>query len=43
MSVAVCHKCDRYVDTDYDVEGDFDDKTFEYTCSTCLEEEEESD
>ena len=30
-----CDRCDRYVDTDYCVEGEFTDK--EYICAICID------
>lgn len=35
MSVMTCDHCDRYVDTDYDVEGVF--TADDFVCSWCLE------
>ena len=36
MSMMRCDRCDRYVDTDYCVEGEFTDK--EYICAICIEQ-----
>ena len=35
MSVMRCDRCDRYIDTDYDVEGEFTDT--EFICALCIE------
>ena len=35
MSIMVCDRCDRYIDTDYDVEGEFTDT--EFICALCIE------
>ena len=37
MSIMVCDHCERYVDTDYDVEGEF--TATEFICFLCLERE----
>lgn len=41
MSMVVCRRCDLYIDTDYDVEGEFID-TY-YLCRNCVEELSESE
>lgn len=44
MSVVVCETCGKYIDTDYEVEGEFSrEPPFEYTCVNCLEEFEEEE
>ena len=37
MSIMRCDRCDRYIDTDYDVEGEFTDS--EFICSLCIDNE----
>jgi len=38
MSVAVCSRCDDYVDTDFVCEGLFEDASpFRYWCPRCVE------
>jgi len=37
MSIMRCDRCDRYIDTDYDVEGEFRDTGF--ICALCIENE----
>ena len=38
MSCEICQWCDRLVDTDYDVEGAYEQQSpFRYKCKTCLE------
>lgn len=39
MSMMRCESCDRFVDTDYDLEGRWGDTT--YTCTRCCERDEE--
>lgn len=39
MSVMRCDRCDRYVDTDYCVEGEFTDD-LGYICAICIENAE---
>jgi hypothetical protein len=36
MSVVTCKRCDIYIDTDYDVEGEFIDDF--YLCKLCVED-----
>ena len=36
MSVERCQQCGRFVDTDYDVEGEYGPR-YEYYCSLCSE------
>lgn len=37
MSIMVCTGCDRYVDTDFDVEGVWEDRGVGFWCAHCLE------
>ncbi len=38
MSMMRCDGCDRITDTDYDVEGIFEDaKPYRYFCSACVD------
>jgi len=38
MSVVHCDGCDNYIDTDFDVEGVFENTSpFAYWCSSCIE------
>lgn len=38
MSVMRCDGCDDYVDTDYNVEGIFEDaKPYRYYCGNCID------
>ena len=36
MSIMICDRCDRHVDTDYCVEGEFTDD-LSYICALCIE------
>lgn len=38
MSMMACSGCSRYVDTDENVEGVWEDKGTRYWCDRCLEE-----
>ena len=35
MSVMRCDRCDSYIDTDYDVEGEFTES--EFICGNCID------
>ena len=37
MSVICCNSCERYVDTDYDVEGEWDVPSIGFVCGICVE------
>ncbi len=37
MSMAYCERCDRHVDTDFDVEGECDFQGYQYVCEGCRE------
>lgn len=39
MSCIRCDFCDAIIDTDYDVEGEYDDDSNKFKCSTCCEED----
>ncbi len=41
MSMLRCERCDRVVDTDYDLEGIWSETG--YTCERCTERDEEND
>ena len=39
MSIMICYKCDKHIDTDYEEFEDIED--FEVICIHCKEKEEE--
>lgn len=42
MSMMRCDYCDAYIDTDWDVEGEYEDASNKFRCSACCEEREET-
>jgi hypothetical protein len=38
MSIMRCDKCDRHIDTDFNVEGEFGIDGYDYICGGCLDE-----
>jgi hypothetical protein len=41
MSVARCDRCDQYVDTDYNVEGEWCETCNDFVCDRCVERDQD--
>lgn len=42
MSIEYCHHCSSYIDTDFNVEGEYTESVdgIDYKCEGCIESEE---